>query len=678
MSKYISIPQPTPTDTNREIEAIFFPLPLGSKPYKVVMSVPKSGVVRTLKEWIASRFENIDADRVQVCDVWNHRVFRVLSAASPLTEAIRTSDIYIIMMFETEAAALPPPKRTSTDGLGRFDHTTDLSQPNDETGAFVLELLLGKRVKQTSSFTAMYKPPLRFDLYGNPFVLTFTKETTNKDIYRTVAKVVSRFLRAEHTSNKMDTHTPKKKIRLEEAADYPFFLHVTDKTGGSTDGQVQCNDDRFYLSPNQALTVEIIEEIYERAVDKNEIELAAVEVLTSRTIEQWQKIATLMAENADLKRNASLLTHKFQELLHVDAACGEVVTFMLNFCGAAADDSDEDGMTALVLASKHGLKEVVSVLIMKADLNKQTKEGMTALMEAAKNNHLEVVQALASSGADLNITTNENMTALMFASINGHSEIVRFLISKNISINVCNQTGETALTLAIQHERLEIMQLLLEKRAAVNTQNTQGQSPLMIALNMKFLEGVSLLLKFNPENQLEIQEVNGETALIMASTHGQQECVSMFLHHGADIWARTFQGFTAKFVANRFGHIVIEDMLNAWERKNPQKFEPKFDNMDTNLSIAHYLQRINLPHLTDFFVDNLLMETLGEFKNLSQRRRSKIEQQLLKPDLDTINMSLEAMGIFIQKFVSLLPIGQVAGHTANSKENETSVKDAPA
>ena len=337
----------------------------------------------------------------------------------------------------------------------------------------------------------------------------------------------------------------------------------------------------------------------------------------------------------------------------MDVGFGEVVAFMLNGCGTSANYCDEDGMSVLMLASRHGLKKVVSVLVTKADLNIKTKEGVTALMEAAKNNQLEVVQALAASGADINSTANENMTALMFAAGNGHPEIVSFLVTQDVSINACNQRGETALMLAIQHEELEIMQLLLDKGAAVNTQNVQGLSPLMLALTNNFLEGVSLLLKFHPENQLEIREVNGETALIMASKLGHQELAAMLLRHGADIWARTFQGFTAKFVANCFGHFAIEDMLNVWERNNPQKVELKFANVDMNLSIDQYLDRINLPHLKGFFVDNLLMETVGEFKTLSQRRRDKIEQQLSISDIEAVNASLEAMGVLIPKFFSV-------------------------
>ena len=231
--------------------------------------------------------------------------------------------------------------------------------------------------------------------------------------------------------------------------------------------------------------------------------------------------------------------------------------------------------------------------------------------------------------------------------------------------------------MAIQNEELEIMQLLLEKGAAVNTQNAQGLSPLMIALSINFLEGVSLLLKFKPESQLELQGVSGETALIMASKYGNLELVSMFLTHGADVWAQTFQGFTSKFVANRFGHLAVEDMLTAWERKNPQMIAPKLDNIDANLSIEQYLESINLTHLTDFFIENLFMVTLEDFKCLRQKKRDKIERTLASSDLSTLNASLEAMGICIQKF-SLIPTGQETDCSTKGKGNDASVKDAPA
>ena len=162
--------------------------------------------------------------------------------------------------------------------------------------------------------------------------------------------------------------------------------------------------------------------------------------------------------------------------------------------------------------------------------------------------------------------------------------------------------------------------------------------------------------------------MNGETALIMAAKHGHKELACMLLHQGADIWARTFQGFTAKFVANYYGHLAIEDVLYAWERKTPQKLELKFESMD--MSIEQFLEKINLTHHAGFFVENVLMETVGEFKTLSQRRRDKIEDHLSISEIDTLNTSLEALGIFIQKFVSSSSLEQEDSHSGKNTEME--------
>ena len=63
---------------------------------------------------------------------------------------------------------------------------------------------------------------------------------------------------------------------------------------------------------------------------------------------------------------------------------------------------------------------------------------------------------------------------------------------------------------------------------------------------------------------------------------------------------------------------------------------------------------------------------------MSQRRREKIEDHLSISEIDTINTSLEALGIFIQKFVSSSSPEQKDSHSGKRTENGTSVKDAPA
>jgi len=79
-------------------------------------------------------------------------------------------------------------------------------------------------------------------------------------------------------------------------------------------------------------------------------------------------------------------------------------------------------------AAKFGdLSRVNDLIAAKADVNVKDEEGYTALMIASYKGHIEVVKALIAAKADVNAKANNNVTALMMASMNGHREIVRLL-----------------------------------------------------------------------------------------------------------------------------------------------------------------------------------------------------------------------------------------------------------
>ena len=345
-------------------------------------------------------------------------------------------------------------------------------------------------------------------------------------------------------------------------------------------------------------------------------------------------------------------------------------------CRAKVDNCDETGCTVLMLASRHGLKGIVSVLSERTDLNTTTKDGFTALMETASNNRLEAAQVLVLSGADVNTTTNDNANALMFASMKGHTKLVRYLIDQDAAIDACNKAGETALMLAVQHGHLPTMQLLLEKGAAVSIQNVQGCTALMLSSKRNCAEAAAVLLMFNPDSQLEVCDNNGDTALMIASKHGYQELVSLLLRNGANCWTMNCQGFTAKFLANRSGHVAIEDLLNTWEKNNP-KPEQKNEESDMTLTIERFLETINLAHLTTFFVDNMCMETVGEFGYLNQRKWDKVKSQLSLIDLNLLGASLQEMGIFIPVFLSSTLGKPDSNSSAQAKTSKGSVNDVP-
>ena len=85
---------------------------------------------------------------------------------------------------------------------------------------------------------------------------------------------------------------------------------------------------------------------------------------------------------------------------------------------------DED---LLNMAGK-GQTALVEVLLeLGADVHAKDENGQTALMIATAEGHPETVAALLDAGADVNVEDKNGGTALMIAERNGHTEMVELL-----------------------------------------------------------------------------------------------------------------------------------------------------------------------------------------------------------------------------------------------------------
>jgi hypothetical protein len=106
------------------------------------------------------------------------------------------------------------------------------------------------------------------------------------------------------------------------------------------------------------------------------------------------------------------------------------VAALLLASGANPNIQRTDGGTALMIASKGGNPNYVTLLLEKgADVNARSKDGSTALMIAASEGFLDVAKHLVDGGSDLKATNANGKTAVDLAMISGRSDMVAVLTS---------------------------------------------------------------------------------------------------------------------------------------------------------------------------------------------------------------------------------------------------------
>ena len=278
----------------------------------------------------------------------------------------------------------------------------------------------------------------------------------------------------------------------------------------------------------------------------------------------------------------------------------EALNFLL-ILGVNVDHCNEEGRTALMIASKFGDEQVVKTMVSaganvniqdnegwtalmitivyashwyhncytqvveqvlkeRADVNIQNKNGYTALMIASQSGHFQIIKQLLKEHADVNIQENEGWTALMIASQNGHFQVIEQLLKEHADVNVQSNDGWTALMVASQNGHAHVIEQLLKEHAGVNIQNENGYTALIIASQNGHFQIVEQLLKEYAD--VNIQTNDGWTALIVASQNGHTQVIEQILKEDLDVNVQNKEGVTALIKASQYGHTqVVEQLL---------------------------------------------------------------------------------------------------------------------
>jgi uncharacterized protein len=137
-------------------------------------------------------------------------------------------------------------------------------------------------------------------------------------------------------------------------------------------------------------------------------------------------------------------------------ACAVALLTAIGLLAVAPNTTQDE----LLEASAAGdLSRVKTLLAAKTNVNAKDQQGYTALIVASSNGYLEVVRALPAEGADVNAEA-ANGTALTIASQKGSLEVVRVLLAAGADVNAKAFNGETATSLAKKGGHPDVVQLL--------------------------------------------------------------------------------------------------------------------------------------------------------------------------------------------------------------------------
>ncbi|KAG9486747.1 hypothetical protein GDO78_006892 [Eleutherodactylus coqui] len=134
-------------------------------------------------------------------------------------------------------------------------------------------------------------------------------------------------------------------------------------------------------------------------------------------------------------------------------------------------------------------------------------------------------------------------------------------------INMADGNGNTALHYSVSHSNFEIVKLLLDADVCnVNHQNKAGYTPIMLAAlaaveAAKDMQVVRELFSCGDVNAKASQA--GQTALMLAVSHGRIDMVKALLVCGADVNIQDDEGSTALMCASEHGHVEIVKLLLA-------------------------------------------------------------------------------------------------------------------
>ena len=318
-------------------------------------------------------------------------------------------------------------------------------------------------------------------------------------------------------------------------------------------------------------------------------------------------IKQLMVFNKSLVTSVKNTVNESLPLHLAVAASHEDVVKILIDAGSSAIAENQEGMTAIHLASREGDMEVLEAIMKSAATSalstKSSKNGLGPLHVAAFYGKSEIVRELQSrvdinsrtdtpqvanvigdSELKLIITMDYGLTPLHMASFMGRENVVR-LILNNSSVNTeAKSLGleRVPIFYAAANGHLVVLSLLLSRSGKhLTSVDRLGRQPLHLAAENGHGDMVATLL--GQGAQLDAADGEGWTPLHFATKNGYQSVVQLLLESGASPTAKTANGQTPIMLAAAGDHVDLLYFLLNKPHSSLELVEDKTFLMDLML-----------------------------------------------------------------------------------------------
>ncbi|MPC43068.1 KN motif and ankyrin repeat domain-containing protein 1 [Portunus trituberculatus] len=162
--------------------------------------------------------------------------------------------------------------------------------------------------------------------------------------------------------------------------------------------------------------------------------------------------------------------------------------------------------------------------------------------------------------------------------------------SKNLLqkvVNLADVNGNTAMHYAVSHGNFDVVSVLLDSKVCnVNQQNKAGYTATMLVslAQIRSQTHASVVQRLFQLGDLNIKaSQHGQTALMLAVSHGRLDMVQMLVAAGAEINIQDDDGSTALMCAAEHGHLAIVKFLLAQPDTDPTLMD---NDGSTALTIA--------------------------------------------------------------------------------------------